>query len=129
MWVELVLLPKHAALACNTLTHLPESAESGHARLETCGCVHLYLWVFGLNMYSKGFSPDCSHTLSFSVACCCAPSSGCNMLLEDLWEESSPPVLSVCVLTVPTCSHNFPATGSQGRAALIVQVIEVTQPL
>lgn len=65
-WVELRILPKHAALHRNTLTHLPESAESGHAWLETCGCAHLYLWEFGLNMGSKDFPFDCSHSLSFS---------------------------------------------------------------
>lgn len=57
----------------------------------------------------------------FSLACCCAPSSGCNMLLKALWEENSPPVLSVCVLTVPSCStqlvgHRQPREGSTNCA-------------
>lgn len=110
IWVELILLPEHAnALGCNTLTHLSESAESGHAQLVTGGCVWLYLWEFGLNMGLKGFSPPCSHSLPLyfslkSLILCFPSSSGCDMLLEALWEEISSPVLSVCVLTAPYCS-------------------------
>lgn len=111
MWVEPILLPEHVnALGCNTLTHLPESAESGHAWLETCGCVRLYLQRFGLNIGSKDFfSPPCSYSLSLSflpsrLLLCFPSSSGCNMLLRALWEEISPPVLSVCILTAPSCS-------------------------
>lgn len=55
-------------------------------------------------------------------------SSGCNVLLKALWEEMSPPVLSVCVLTAPSCftqlaGHRQPrecstnCAGHQGYAA------------
>lgn len=53
-----MLLPEHAtALGCNTLTHLAESAESGHAWLQTCGCVHLCLSEFWINMGFLFFRP------------------------------------------------------------------------
>lgn len=56
-----MLLPEHAtALGCNTLTHLAESAESGHAWLQTCGCVHLYLSEFWINMGFLFFSSSLS---------------------------------------------------------------------
>ncbi len=111
-----ILLPEHvSALGCNTLTHLPESAESEYTQSETCGCVRLYLQEFGLNIGSKGFfSPPfssllSSYSLSLSflpsrLLLCFPSSSGCNMLLRALWEEIGPPVLLVCVLTAPSCS-------------------------
>lgn len=43
-YVESILLPEHAsALGWISVTHLPVSAESRHARLQTCGCIRCYV--------------------------------------------------------------------------------------
>lgn len=48
------------------VTHLLESAESGHVWLQKSGCVHHHLWDFKINLGLGGFSPPCLGALFLS---------------------------------------------------------------